>query len=321
MNTAGGAGRGGAHGRAYRLLSAALLAGGALAIVSAQPVTSSRLHVSAAGAPLVAQGLALAAPADAATFEQVPPPSIRNVPNAANATSDPWIESNGWRYARGVRRAHYATLPAGAAGLAAAEAFTFGVDAVLNPDPADVDALGDVLRFLRTHDQPRLPSLANIGIVDDGTAAMGEAMNMLTRRNLLYRVVPGRERGLDVTVRLGTRDFPADAVTNPSEFAARVRAALGDDRRLVRVYGSTTAIAHFTGAGGRARLYLLSYSRDRTQPSLRIRLAGRYQPVAVAAFGAAAGAALADLRHPGRTTEFSLPTFSTIAIVDLAAMR
>jgi hypothetical protein len=306
---------------ARRLLSAALLAGGMLAIVDTQPATSSRLSVSVNGAPLVEQGLALPAPADAATFERVPPPSIRNVPNAANATSDPWIESNGWRYLRGLRHAHYAALPAGAAGLAAAEAFTFGVDALLNPDPADVQLLADVLRFLRTHDQPRMPSLANVGIVDDGTAAMGEAMNMLTRRNLLYRVVSGRERGVDLTVRLGTRDFPADAVANPSEFAARVRAKLGDDRRLVRLYGSTTAIAHLTGAGGRARLYLLSYSRNRTQPSLRIRLAGRFQPVGVAAFGDAGDATVADVRHPGRTTEFSLPAFSTIAIVDLAALR
>jgi hypothetical protein len=37
----------------------------------------------------------------------------------------------------------------------------------------------------------------------------------------------------------------------------------------------------------------------------------------VAAYGVAPGAALADIRHPGGTTEFSLPPFSTIAIVDL----
>lgn len=308
---------------AWRLVGATLAAGTALAAQGVQPATSSRLYVTDAAAALVQQGLAPLAPTgpDAAAFQAVPAPAIRNVANAAFATTDPWIESNGWRFQRGTRQATYATLPAGSAGLAAAEAFTFGVDAILNPDPADVQELGRVLAFLKAHDQPRLPSLANIGVVDDGTPAMGEALNMLTRRNLLYRVVRQPDRRLDLTVRLGTRDFPADAVLNPSEFAARVRAKLGDDKRLVRLYGSATAIVHLTGAGDRARLHVLSYSRNRTQPGLRVRLVGRYQPVGVAAYGAASDATLADVRHPGRTTEFSLPTFSTLAIVDLTAMR
>ncbi len=309
--------------RAWSLVGAALVAGAALAARDLQPATTGRLYVTDAAATLVEQGLAQAAPAGAgaAAFQTVPPPAIRTVPNVAFATSDPWIESNAWRFQRGLRQAHYASLPVGSAGLAAAEAFTFGVDAILNAAPTDVQPLADVLQFLRAHSQPRMPPLANIGVVDDGTPAMGEALNMLTRRNLLYRVVLQPDRRLDLTVRLGTRDFPADAVMNPSEFAARVRAKLGDDKRLVRLYGSTTAIAHLTGAGGRARLYLLSYSRNRTQPGLRVRLAGRYSPAAVAAYGAAVDATLADVRHPGRTTEFSLPPFSTIAIVDLAAMR
>lgn len=309
--------------RAWGIVGAAFVAGTALAAQSVQPATSRRVYVTDVAATLVQQGVALPAPtgSDAAAFQAVPPPAVRNVPNVAFATSDPWIESNAWRFQRGLRQAHYASLPDGSAGLAAAEAFTFGVDAILNPNPADVPSLAGVLGFLNAHDQPRLPSLANIGIVDDGTPAMGEALNMLTRRNLLYRVVQQPDRRLDLTVRLGTRDFPADAVKNPSEFAARVRAKLGDDRRLVRLYGSNTAIAHLTGDGRRARLYVLSYSRNRTQPGLRVRVRERYQPTGLAAYGAASDATLADVRHPGRTTEFSLPPFSTIAIVDLAAMR
>ncbi len=311
------------RGRAWRLVGATLVAGTALAAEGVQPATSSRLYVTDAATTLVEQGLALAAPtgADAAAFQTVPAPAVRNVPNVANATSDPWIESNGWRFQRGLREANYASVPAGSAGLAAAEAFTFGVDAILNPDPADMQELAGVLGFLKAQDRPRMPSLANIGIVDDGTPAMGEALNMLTRRNLLYRVVRQPDRRLDLTVELGTRDFPEDAAMNPSEFAARVRAKLGDDKRLVRLYGSTTAIVHLTGAGGRVRLYVLSYSRNRTQPGLRVRVLGRYQPAGVAAYGAASDVKLADVRHPGKTTEFSLPMFRTIAIADLTAMR
>ena len=70
-----------------------------------------------------------------------------------------------------------------------------------------------------------------------------------------------RDRKLDITVQLGTKDFPKESAENPSDFAARVRAKLGDDRRLVRLYGATTIIAHLTGDGKHARLFLLNYGR------------------------------------------------------------
>ena len=44
------------------------------------------------------------------------------------------------------------------------------LDAILNPDPADVPELGRVLAFLKTQDQPALPVMANIGVVDDQSA-------------------------------------------------------------------------------------------------------------------------------------------------------
>jgi hypothetical protein len=109
----------------------------------------------------------------------------------------------------------------------------------------------------------------------------------------------------------------------PSDLAARAREALGDDRRLLRIFGTTSVIARLTGDPARARLFLLSYSRNRNQPAVAVRLRERYRPSAIAAFGAAdAGSAVADLRHPDDgSTEFSLPPFSTIAIVDLDRMR
>jgi hypothetical protein len=76
-------------------------------------------------------------------------------------------------------------------------------------------------------------------------------------------------------------------------------------------------IARLTSDGTRARLVLLSYSRNRTQQDLRIRLLGRYQPTASAAYGAPADAALQDVQFVDGGTEFSIPFFSTIAIVDL----
>jgi hypothetical protein len=294
-------------------------------------VEGSRLYVTSTAASLVSEGLATAAPtgSEAAAFQPVPNPGIRFQPNEAQATTAPWIDSNAWRFQRGIQKANYTKLPAGSAPLAAAEAFTYHVDAILNPDQADVPELGKVLRFLKAHEQPPLPVMANIGIVDDHSALMDEVFNMLTRRNLLYRVVAAPDRKLDITVQLGTKDFPKESAEDPSEFAARVRAKLGDDRRLVRLYGATTVIAHLTGDGKRARLFLLNYGRGRGQgggggagaPGLRIRVLGRYRPSAFAAYGIAADAKLTDVENPGNTTEFSVPAFPICAIIDLDVLK
>ena len=249
--------------------------------------------------------------------------------NVAQATSSPWIDSNAWRFQRGLKKVNYEKLPTGSALLAAAEAFAFGADAILNPDPADVQELSKLLRFLKSVDQPQLPAMANIGVVDDKSPAMDEVLNMLTRRNLLYRVVAAPDRKLDLTVQLGTKDFPRESAQNPSDFAARVRAKLDDDRRLVRLYGTSTTIAQLTGDGKRARLHLLSYTVGGRGgrgaagggQSIRVRLLGRYRPVKFAGFGAANDAMLADVEDLGKTTEFSVPAFQTYAIIDLEAMK
>jgi hypothetical protein len=302
------------------LVTTAILAAGLF--VAAQQAGQMRLHAGSAAAALVSRGLIAAAPADAASFQMVPAPGLRSVRNDAQATVAPWVDSNGWRFMRGLTRVNYEKLPAGASLLAAAEAFAFGVQAIVNPDVADLDELGRLLAFLKTHSRPVMPAIANVGVVDDGSPQMGEVLNMLTRRNLLYRVVPRGDRSLPVTVEAGTPLFPRDALASPGDFAARVREALGDDRRSVRGYGTSTVIAHLTGDETRLRVHLLSYSRNRAQSSVRVRVLGRYQPAGLAAFGAPADVALSDVRHPeNAATEFSVPAFNTIAVVDLDRLR
>ena len=284
-----------------------------------------RFYLSSAGSTLIQKRLAAPQPtgAEAAGFEQVPPPRIEFRPDVSQATTAPWIDLNGARFQRGLKKAHYAKLPAGSAPLAAAEAYTYGVDAILNPDPSDLDALGSMLQFLNAQSRPPLPVMANVGVVDDGSAQMGEILNLLTRRNLLYRVVAAPDRTLNLTVQLGTAEFPKEAAADPYAFAARVRAKIGDDNRLIRLYGTSTVVAHLTGDGTRLRLYLLSYGgrgrQQRGQPSIRVRVVGRYEPVAFAAYGTEADAKLTDVDNPGKTTEFSVPSFVTIAMVDLRA--
>lgn len=303
--------------------SVSVLVAGMLTVAAYAQSGRSLFYVTPAGASLVEQGLASAAPtgSGAAGFQEVPAPGVRFQTNQAQATPAPWVDSNLWRFQRGIKRANYAKLPAGAAPLAAAEAFAGHVDAILNPDPADVAELGKVLAFLKAQDQPALPVMANIGVVDDGSAALNEVLNMLTRRNLLYRVTKTADRRLDLNVQLGSPDFPRNSATNPSDFAARVREKLGDDKRLVRLYGTNTAIAHLSGDENHARLVVLSYSRNRTQPGLRVRVLGRYKAPRFAAFGMAAGAQLTDVDTGSAATEFTVPLFSTIAIVDLDRMK
>jgi hypothetical protein len=323
------------YGRAFWLVAAAIALVFRAFPAPADNSRRARIYVTSAASSLVNEGLAEAAPtgSEAAAYQPVPNPGIRFQPNEAQATTAPWIDTNAWRFQRGIQKANYVKLPAGSAPLAAAEAFTFNVDAILNPEAADLPELGKLLRFLKTQDQPPLPAMANIGIVDDHSPLMDEVLNMLTRRNLLYRVVPAPDRHLDVTVQLGTKDFPKESAENPSDFAARVRAKLGDDNRLVRLYGASTIIAHLTGDGKHARLYLLSYGRARGGgggagqggggggQGLRIRVLGRYQPSKFAAYGAAADAKLTDVENPGNTTEFSLPAFAICATIDLDAVK
>ena len=314
-----------------RTVSALLIAAATVvtqgALAGGQPAAPGKRYLTAAASSLVEQGLAVAAPTgpDAASYQEIPSPGVRYLPNVARATNIPWIDSNGWRFARGMRKVSYTKVPAGSAPLAAAEAFVFNVDAIINPDPKDLENLGNMLRFLKAHEQAPLPDLVNIGVVDSPSHQLDEVLNLLTRRNLLYKVVPAPDRTLDLNVQLGTPDFPAEAAGNPYEFAARVRAKLGDDNRLVRLYGTSTIIARLTGDKSRARLYLLSFSNRRQQDAgaqgIRVRLLGRYRPTKLAAYGGNPDANVGDVRHPGTTTEFWVPDFSTCAIVDLEAMK
>src|SRR5688572_7827336 len=106
---------------------AALMAAAVTAVGLAAPAARTRVFVTPPASALVEQGLAGAAPAEAEAraFEVVPGPGVRFVENVAQATTAPWVDSNAWRFQRGVRKVHYAKLAPGASPLAAAESFVF----------------------------------------------------------------------------------------------------------------------------------------------------------------------------------------------------
>ena len=139
-------------------------------------------------------------------------------------------------------------------------------------------------------------------------------MNLLTRSNLLFRLVSAPDPSLDLNIRLGAPEYPRAAAANPSEFASMVRRKLTDEKRLLRIYGSDVVIARLTGDSSHSRLHLLNYG-GKTVEGLRVRLLGAYKSAKLSAPGS--DAAVSDLVAADGTTEFSIPALDTYAIVDL----
>ena len=63
-------------------------------------------------------------------------------------------------------------------------------DATLQLETADLESAGKMLAFLRGVPAADLPGLADIAVVDDQHPLVGEVMNLLARRNLLFTAVP-----------------------------------------------------------------------------------------------------------------------------------
>jgi hypothetical protein len=248
-------------------------------------------------------------------YEKVPAPSIQMRISEASATTVPWIDSNAWRFVRGLKKALYEKLPERTAPLAAAEAHAWGADALLEPAPGDADKLKAMLAFIEGIDAPRLPQVANIGLIDDGSEEMAEVMNLLSRRNLLYRVVTAPDPRLDINVRLGSEQYPRSAVENPNDFAARVREKLSDEKRLLRLFGTYTVLANLTSNSSRARLYLVNYA-PRPARHVRVRVLGTYQKARLRE-AADAKQEVVDYAVAEGATEFTIPQIAIYAVVDL----
>ena len=117
------------------------------------------------------------------------------------------------------RRSTSTSSPAGKAALAAAEAFAYGGNAMLKIDPADLESLGSMLTFLGSAPARDLPAVADFAVVDDGSAATGEVMNLLPRRNLLFEVVKAPSTQYRINVAIGSPDYPPQEAADPSAFA------------------------------------------------------------------------------------------------------
>jgi hypothetical protein len=209
----------------------------------------------------------------------------------------------------------YGDVPAAKGALAAAEAFAYGADAILRIDPADLKQTGEMLAFIASLPARDLPPTADIGVVDDGSPALAEVMNLLARRNLLFQVVRQPSDRFPLTIVLGSAAYPAAEAADPSAFAQKIRRELTDDRRSLRIFGSEVVLARLTADAGRARLHLINYG-GREIEGLRVRLRGTY--ASGTAYVAGMGQSpLADRSAVDGYTEFSIPRLGLYAVIDL----
>lgn len=257
--------------------------------------------------------------AEISSREALPTPGITARAGVASPTRAPWIVANGWRFTREPAGKWRYDVPAGKAALAAAEAFAYGADALLKIDPADEAGLNVLLTFLESLPPADLPAVADLAVVDDGTPATGEVMNLLVRRNLLYEIVKAPSTRYRVNVAVGSREFPAEDAADPSAFAQKIRRLLGDEQRSLRIYGSEVVIARLAGDAARIRLHLINYG-GRDIEGLRVRLRGRYA-TGDAAVAGAGRVPLQDHAVADGATEFTLPRIGTYAVVDLNSAR
>jgi hypothetical protein len=179
--------------------------------------------------------------------------------NVASATRSPWINKNAWRFRRDSATGYFYENPGRSCAPALAEAFAYGVSAAVRT-PDELPRSAAMLRFLATLEPHTGKPVADVSFVDDGSSGAGEAMNLLTRRNILFRRLKPAEPRSGRVVAIGSPEFPAKLLSNPSEFAYQMRRWLKDENRTLRIYGSENALAYATEAGGAVRLHLLNYT-------------------------------------------------------------
>jgi hypothetical protein len=246
---------------------------------------------------------------DVAKLTKLGKPGVQYRMDRAAATSVPWIDANGWQLERDPERTYYYDVPSAALPVAMAESYSRNARTVIHTE-ADAASFGRMLAFLKRIDRAEMPQMANIGLIDDGSEIAGEAMNLLARRNLLFRIVKTPDPKLELNVSPTAQD-----ASNPFAYAQEIRQKLGDDKRLVRLYGSDVVLANLTGDGKKARLFLINYS-NRKVTGLRVRLRGAYKNAALHVFGIE-NAAAADYLSEDGNAEFTVPEMGPFAVIDL----
>lgn len=254
--------------------------------------------------------------ADAAGAVKLNKPGVQMRVNQASATRSPWLDLNAGQLLRNPRSRFHYEAPGPAAAVAAAEAYMYGVDALIGTDSGGLQPLGEMLQFLTGMKRLDLPAVADIGFIDDGSPQAAEVMNLMARRNLLFRI--GADSSLPLTVAFGSEKYPRSGAANPSEFTQKIRYDLTDDRRSLRIYGSEVVIAKLAADGRRARVEVLNYAAaSRPLYGIRVRVRGSYGRHEIRSLGIPQ-AQIRDFEAGKEATEFTIQELKSFTVIDLA---
>lgn len=243
---------------------------------------------------------------DATGYEKAPAPGVRYRMNMATATSAPWIDSNLWRYRRKPGAKYLVDVKGKpAAALAVAEGFVAGVNLAVDATPdqkADYDRMS---AFLKTIPAGPTQPWTNFTVSDDGSFQTGEVMNLLSRRNLLYKIVPAAKA-----------DFKLEKPATPYDYVLDLRDKFGDDKRAFRLFGSELTVAELAREGRKVRIHLVNYG-SRPVDTMRIRLRGNYAESAAKVYIYNSDAKLTEWQRDGAFTEFTLTALPLYGVIDL----
>ncbi len=242
-------------------------------------------------------------------------PGVQRKYNVASPTRTPWVDTNGWRFLREPAGQYLYDVATGRAALAAVESFVYNADVVVKIEPTDLAEFGQMLQFLRPLPTDEMPPVADITMIDTGSVASGEVMNLLTRRNLLFQLEKFPSTLYRINVKLGTRDYPEADAADPSAFAQKIRRQIGDENRALRIYGSEVVVARLLSDSTKVRLHLLNYG-GREIDGLRVRLRGKFA-LGTATIAGVKGAALEEFLVANGTTEFTVPKMASYALIEL----
>jgi hypothetical protein len=245
-------------------------------------------------------------------------PTVEYRVDQASASRAPWLDSNGWQFLRRPQGRFYYDVKGAGSALAAAEAFSYGANALVGTDAAGLKPFAQMIEFLRGLGAEAMPAITDIGFIDDGSDVSGEVMNLMLRHNLLFQIVPSPDGRLKLNVRIGSKEYPAADAQDPGAMAQVIRSNLTDEKRSLRIYGSPVVVARLTGSGAHVRVQLLNYAgAARKVDGLRVRILGNYPKHQLAAAGSP-GEQLLDYTVDQAATEFTLPELKTFAVIDLS---
>lgn len=255
---------------------------------------------------------------DLQSVQKLPAPGVSFHMSNASATRVPWITSNGWQFIRHPKGRFYYDVNGNEAALAAAEAFCYDADALIKTDASGLQPLSRMLTFLGSIKSLGGSPVADIGFIDDGSAAAGEVMNLLVRDNLLFKAIPSNEPDLKLVVPFGSPEYPIQDAKNPDALAHKIRANLSDSRRSLRIYGASIVIARLVQESGGLRLHLLNYGAGSGTriAAFRVRVLGHYSNAQLRSFDGL-NDRLMEYNAAQDATEFTVPELKAYAVVDL----